>query len=106
MSDRSILRKLFPRGRFVKDEDGTCVLRARSRRWKEDHLFIQAPGRLLGVYYVGSPTRYLKRVSDYVVEHLKADGEGILHLRWAPDLSTLLKAFNKRQATGGFPARH
>lgn len=95
---RARLAAIFPRGRFEEDVDGTCVIRARAARYKADHLYEQAPGRLVGVFYIGRPARYLSRVGDLVEKHLGGDGEGILHLTWSPKLARLLPWFSKRPA--------
>lgn len=95
---RARLAAVFPRGRFEEDADGTCVIQARAMRYRGDHLFEQAPGRLVGVFYVGRPARYLSRVGDLIEKHLEGDGEGILHLTWSPKLARLLPWFSRRPA--------
>lgn len=94
LAEREALREIFPRGRFVEDEDGTCTVRALAKAWSRDHLYVQATGRLVGVFYVGMPLRYLSRVRDLVEEHLEADGEGVMYLRWTPALAKRLPMFS------------
>lgn len=92
--EHATLRELFPRGRFVEDADGTDILRALRSACVKDHVFVQAPGKLLGVYYVGSPRRYLSRLAGLVERHLAGDGEGILHVRWCQEAAAMLPWFN------------
>lgn len=96
LAEREALRQVFPRGRFVEDEDGTATVRARRQAFRGDHVFVQARGRLLGVFYVGRPARCLSRVEGFLVEHLAGDGEGILHLRWDPEVGVRLPMFSRK----------
>ena len=90
------LLSLFPRGRIVADADGTAIIVAKARRIVRDHLFEQAPGRLVGLLYVGRPKFYLDNLAGLVERHLVGDGEGILHLRWCPELAKALPWFSRR----------
>ena len=101
LEERARLREILPRGRFVEDEDGTCIVRARARRWAGDHLYIQSPGKIVGVFYVGRPARYLSRVGSLIVGHLRGEGEGILHLRWTAALAKVLPMFSRKRKVGG-----
>ncbi len=88
------LAEVFPRGRFKRDLDGTAILVPRSRRWAGCHLYEQAPRRLVGLFYVGSPRKVTGRLAAYLVKHLAGDGEGIVHLRWDPELARVLPTFS------------
>jgi hypothetical protein len=96
---RARMASLVPRGRFTQDEDGTCILRGETRSCGT-HLYEQAPGKLVGLYYVGGPCRYLRALDGLVVRHLAGDGEGILHLAWSPDLAERLPAFSRGRPRG------
>jgi hypothetical protein len=98
--EKAILACLFPRGRFVEDEDGTCILKSRRRSQARDHLFIQSRGKLLGIFYGrGTGKRYLNRLLGHVVHHMKCDDEGILHVRWCQEAADLLPEFTLREPT-------
>jgi hypothetical protein len=89
------LRTVFPRGRFERDKDGTAILVPRSRRWAGCHLYEQAPGRLVGLCYVGSPRKITEGpLAAHVVKHLAGSGEGVVHLRWDPALARVLGTFS------------
>jgi hypothetical protein len=95
------LRTVFPRGRFKRDEDGTAILLPRSRRWAGCHLYEQAPGRLVGLAYVGASRRITQGgLARYLVQHFAGDGEGFVHLRWDPALARLLPTFSKGAQRG------
>lgn len=99
--ERAALREIFPRGRFQKDEDGTCILKARQKVFAWDHVFVQAEGRLLGIFYVGKPNRYRNRLGELIADELRGDGEGILHVRWSPEVGQKLPMFSRKPAAVG-----
>lgn len=106
LEEREALREIFPRGRFEEDEDGTCILRSSHGEEARDHVYVQKRGELLGIFYrVGSGRRYLDPLGDLVVEHLKGDGEGLIHVRWCPEAAAVLRRFSLRAVTlpGGNP---
>jgi hypothetical protein len=59
-------------------------------------VFVQSPGKLLGVFYVGNGAVYRTRLGDLVRGWLKGDGEGILHVAWDPEVAKLLPWFTKK----------
>lgn len=91
------LRELFPRGRFTRQADQMPILVARAKRLAGCHVYEQAPGRLLGLFYVGSARRWLKLLGDLVVQRLGGDGEGILYVRWCPEAAAKLGMFSLRR---------
>jgi hypothetical protein len=98
IDQRARLATIFPRGRFARDVDGTAILTSRAD--PSAHVFEVAPGRLVGLLYAGGPSRYLHALQGLVVRHLDGDGEGILHLRWSPELAARLPAFSRGRPRG------
>jgi hypothetical protein len=95
---RARLATILPRGRFQRAEDGTCV--ASSHTDPGAHLFEHTPGKLVGLFYVGGPARYLRALRGLVVRHLEGDGEGILHIAWTPELADRLPGFSRGRPRG------
>jgi hypothetical protein len=95
-NQRARLATVLPRGRFTRAVDGTCIAVTRADPDGDiAHLFEVAPGRRVGLFYVGGPARYLHALLGLVVRHVEGDGEGVLHLAWTPELAARLRAFSR-----------
>ena len=106
LAERAALKLIMPRARVVQDVDGTLIVTARAARHAPNHLYVQAPRRFVGMFYSGSPRVYLFRAAGLVERHLAGDGEGILHLRWCPELAKALPWFSRPTRRGiGKPLR-
>lgn len=97
--DRIALMSLFPRGRCTRDEENHCVLTARQANRRLDFVYVQDPNRKLGIFYVGNGRIYRNVLRDLIIDEIEADGEGILHVRWVPEVAKRLPWFSKRRAT-------
>ena len=96
-ADRAALRKLFPRGRFALDSDGSCIMVARQARKRNWRLFLVSPGKTVGLYYEQAkrPEGLFRKLRPLTVKILDGELDGVLHLRWAPELERLLPEFSK-----------
>ncbi len=96
-TDRAALSTLFLRGRFTRDEENHCILTAKLARRSKDFAYVQDPGRKLGIFYTGNGRVYRKTLRDLIVEDLPCDGEGILFVKWVPEVAGKLPWFTRRR---------
>ena len=96
-ADRAALRKLFPRGRFTLDSDGSCILVSRQARKRNWRLFLVSPGKTVGLYYEQAkrPEGLFRKLRPLTVKILDGEVDGVLHLRWDLALAELLPEFSK-----------
>jgi hypothetical protein len=102
-TERAALSTLFPRGRFTRDEEGACVLTSRRQARAKDFLYVQDPGRKVGIFYVGRGQAYRKALQGLIVEEIEAQGEGLIFTRWLPEVAERLPWFTRakpRNPTG------
>lgn len=101
-ADRLALKRLFPRGRFALDSDGSCVMVARQARKRNWRLFVVSPGKTVGLYYEQAtrPMGLFRKLRALTVKILDGEVDGILHLRWDPALVELLPEFSRARRLG------
>lgn len=101
-ADRLALKRLFPRGRFDLDSDGSCVLvsrQARKRAWK---IYMVSENKTVGLYYEqrDRPEGLFRKLKALIVKILDGERDGILHLRWDARLADLLPEFSRGRRRG------
>jgi hypothetical protein len=94
-TERTALSSLFPRGRFTRDEEGACVLTAKRAARAKDFLYVQDPGRKVGIFYVGNGQAYRNRLRGLIVGEVEAQGEGLIHVAWVPEVAERLPWFTR-----------
>jgi hypothetical protein len=96
-TERAALSSLFPRGRFTRDEEGACILTAKLARRSKDFAYVQDPGHKLGIFYTGNGRAYRKALNGLILDQIEADGEGLFHVAWVPEVAERLPWFSRRR---------
>jgi hypothetical protein len=97
--ERALLQEIWPRGRFERLEDGTCQVVARKKARARDCAFVYSAGpeKKLGILYVGRPWVYQRRLGALILDHLACQREGVLYVKWDPEVGKLLPWFSRRK---------
>jgi len=101
----ALLKRVLPRGRFVMDEDGSCIAVARGKRHGSGHVFAQS-ATVAGIYWSESPhsrVLYLSGLGPLVTWEANCGDEGLIHFKADEKAADALPWFSKGRQRGSRP---